>query len=187
MDVMKKITALLFILFTLNILTSCSYEDMMDKLIPQEEAELAKNYLNKLKNKDYKYVKSLMSKETLSQANDELLVKMSNYFRKGELLSLKVIGSQVHTFKDSWQGNFTFEYQFTDGWNLANVVFEKIDGKYEVIGLNVYQTDISQKELHAFNLNNKKYSSIYSFTLRNCHSIVYFNNNLLLCTNSNSS
>lgn len=152
---MKKLISLLYIFLCLSILTSCSYEDMMDKLVPKEESKFAEEYLDKFRAKDFDYVKSLMSKETLAQANDALLIEMSNYFRKGELLSTEIIGSQVNEFNGQWQGNFSFEYHFTDGWNLANAAFKKVDGKYEVIGLNVYQTNMSQKELHAFTLQNK--------------------------------
>ncbi len=139
----------------MSIITSCSYDDVMDNLAPKKEVKFAKEYLTKLRDKNFSYIKSKMSKETLAQANDALLLKMSNYFRKGKLLSTEIIGSQVNVFNGKWQGNFSFEYHFTDGWNVANTAFKKIDGKYKVIGLNVYQTNISQKELNAFTLKNK--------------------------------
>ena len=152
---MNKLISYFCIIISLSIITSCSYDEMMDKLIPKEEAKFAEDYLTKLRAKDFKYIKSQMSKETLAQANDVLLEKMSNYFRKGELLSTEIIGSQVNVFNDKWRGNFSFEYHFSDGWNLANAAFQKTEDKYEVIGLNVYQTNMSQKEFHAFTLKNK--------------------------------
>lgn len=139
----------------MNIIISCSYDSVMDKLAPKKEVKFAEEYLAKLRDKDFNYVKSQMSKETLARANDVLLVKMSNYFRKGKLLSTELIGSQVNVFNGKWQGNFSFEYHFTDGWNTANVVFKKVDRKYEVIGLNVYQPNMSQKELNEFTFKNR--------------------------------
>ncbi len=136
-------------------LTSCTYQDMMDKLIPEEESKWAEEYLEKLRERDFEYVKDKLSDEIRSQVTDELLVKMADYFRSGELVSTEIIGSQVHVFNGVWQGNFSFEYHFSNGWNLGNAVLRKIDGKYEVIGINVYQTEMSQKEIHAFNLSNK--------------------------------
>ncbi len=152
---MKKITSIIYIIVCLTVLTSCSYDDTMDKLVPKEDAKFAEEYLDKLRTKDFDYIKSQMSTETLAQANDELLIEMSNHFRKGELLSTEIIGSQVNVFNGQWQGNFSFEYHFTDGWNLANTAFKKVDGKIKVIGLNVYQTEMSQKEINAFTLQNK--------------------------------
>jgi len=137
---------------------------MNDKSVPKEEASFAEEYLNKLRAKDFDYVKSQMSAETLAKANDALLLKMSNYFYKGKLLSTEIIGSQVKTFNDKWQGNFFFEYHFSDGWNLASAALKKVDGKYKVIALNVSQTSSSQKELNKFTLKNKSYSQ-YLFLL----------------------
>jgi len=152
---MKKIMLLLFAVACLSMMTGCSSDDMASKFIPQEESKFAEEYLTKLRVKDFEYVKSQMSTGTLEQVNDELLANISNYFRKGQLLSTEIIGSQIHVFNGQWQGNFSFEYHFSDGWNLANAVLQKVNGAYEVVGLNVYQTDMSQKELHAFTLQNK--------------------------------
>lgn len=162
---MNKLTSLIYITMCLTMLTSCSYDDMMDNLVPKEEAKFAEEYLNKFRAKEFTYIKSQMSTETLAKANDALLLEMSNYFRKGELLSTEIIGSQVNVFNGQWQGNFSFEYHFTDGWNLANAAFKKVDGEYKVIGLNVYQTEMSQKEINAFTFNNKSFTQYLILSL----------------------
>lgn len=128
---------------------------MTENFIPKEESEFTKEYISKLRNKEFEYVKSMMSPEILSQVNDELLLKMANYFRDGELISTKIIGSNVYVFNGQWSGNFTFEYEFESGWNIANASLRKVGEGYEVIGLNVYQTEVSQKELNAFSFSSK--------------------------------
>jgi len=154
---MRKLISFLFIFIFLNLLTSCTYDDMKDKSVPNEETRFAEEYLNKLRAKDFDYVKSKMTAETLAQANDTLLLKMSNYFYKGKLLSTEIINSQVNTFNGELRGNLSFEYHFSDGWNLASTAFKKVDGKYQVLALNVAQTSSSQKELNKFTLKNKSY------------------------------
>ncbi len=161
---MNKLISFIYVFICLNLIASCSYDDILNKLVPKEEAKFAEGYLNKLRLKDFSYVKSQMSAEILAQASDSLLIEMSNHFRKGELLSTEIIGSQVNIFNGQWQGNFSFEYHFSDGWNLANAAFKKVNGKYEIIGLNVYQTNMSQKELNAFTLQNKSIAQ-YSILL----------------------
>lgn len=128
---------------------------MMDKFVPKEEAKMAEVYLTKLREKDFEYIKSKLSDELKPQVTDALLIQSAEFFRDGELISTEIIGSQVNVFNGVWQGNFTFEYHFSGGWNLANAAFRKVGDKYEVIGLNVYQTEMSQKEIHAFSLSNK--------------------------------
>lgn len=141
----------------LSVVCACSYDDMAEKFIPKEESEFAKAYIEKLRAGDFEYVKSLMSQEILPKINDETLSEIVGYFRDGEPKSIKVIGSQVNVFNDQWQGNFTFEYEFESGWNLANAVLRKVGDGYEVIGLNVYQTDASLKEINAFTLSGKTF------------------------------
>lgn len=150
----KLYIVIISIILTLFI-SSCSLEELSEKLIPEEESSFAEDYLSKLRSRDYAYVKSMLSPEIEAQVTDELLEEMTGYFREGEPLSVKIIGSQVNVFNGQWQGNFTFEYQFESGWNLANAALKKTDGGYQVVGLNVYQTEASQEELNAFGLSSK--------------------------------
>lgn len=136
-------------------LSSCSYEDMAAKFIPEEESGWAEDYILKLRDRDFEYVKSKLSEELRPKVTDDLLLNMVSHFRSGELISTDIIGSQVHVFNGVWQGNFTFEIQSSDGWNLANAAFKKVNGEPEVIGLNVYRTEASQKEINAFTFSEK--------------------------------
>jgi len=154
--------AIISIVLTL-FLSSCSQEKLNERFIPKEESSFAEDYLSKLRSRDFTYVKSILSPEIEVQVTDELLEEMAAYFKQGEPLSVKIVGSQVNVFNGQWTGNFTFEYEFESGWNLANTALKKTDGGYQVIGLNVYQTEASQQELNAFGLSSK--SGIQYFVL----------------------
>lgn len=152
---MKHLYRILVLACLSLFMASCSYDEMSERLVPKEESDFAKEYLSKLRAQDYEYVKSMLSPELESQVDNELLAKMAAHFRPGDPISTKIIGSQVNVFNGQWQGNFTFEYEFESGWNLANTALRKVDGGYEVIGLNVYQTEASQKENNEFALSSK--------------------------------
>jgi len=154
---MKGLVRILGLIALLVSTSSCSYEELSEKLIPKEESKFAEDYISELRASNIEYIKSQMSEKILKQVNDRLLTQMANHFRKGELISTKIIGSNVHVINGEWNGNFTFEYQFTTGWNIANAALKKVDGKYEVTGLNVYQTEASQKEINAFSLSSKPF------------------------------
>ena len=134
-------------------------------LVPKDEARFAEEYLAQLRKKNYTYVKSVLGKKLSAQANDEGLDKLVGYFRKGELISTELIGSQVREFPVAWQGAFTFEYQFTDGWNLASAVLMKDGDKIQVAGLSVYQTRGSQKEMNRFTISGKSTMQYVVLTL----------------------
>lgn len=146
--------AIISIVLTL-FLSSCSQEKLSERFVPKEESSFAEDCLSKLRAREFTYVKSILSPEIEAQVTDELLEEMAAYFRQGEPLSVKIIGWQVNVLNGQWQGNFTFEYEFESGWNLANTALKKTDNGYQVIGLNVYQTEKSQKEYNAFGLSSK--------------------------------
>lgn len=156
-EAMKYTLRIMFMALMSLFLSSCTYEQMTEKLIPKEESAFAKEYLLRLKNRDFDYIKSLLSPEIAAQVNDQLLEEMAGHFRNGDQISVKIIGSQVNVLNGNWQGNFTFEYEFESGWNLANAALRKTDIGYEVIGLNVYQTEKSQSDIHAFKLSSKSW------------------------------
>ena len=139
----------------LMLLSSCSYQNMADKLVPKEESKWAEDYIFKLREGDFEYIESHLSEELKAQVSIEILQNLVGYFRTGELISTKIIGSQVHVLNGEWQGNFTFELEYTDGWNLANTAFKKVNGNHVVVGINVYQTEASQEELNAFTFSDK--------------------------------
>ena len=136
-------------------LSACSYEEMSGKLIPKEESELAESILSELRTGNIEFVYSLLSDELRGEANEEAIQDIAKYFHSGEPVSVEIIGSQVHTFNEAWNGNFTFEYQFDNGWNLANVALRKVGDTYVIVGLNVYQTDSSQRDVNNFVLAGK--------------------------------
>lgn len=152
---MKHFYKILVLAFLSILMTGCSYDEFREKLIPKEESELAREYLSKLQAQDYEYVRSRLSPELVPQVNDELLQNVAAFFRPGDPLSVEIIGSEVNILDGQWQGNFTFEYEFESGWNLANVVLQKTDDGYEVIGFHVYQTEGSQSEFNSFGLSAK--------------------------------
>ena len=133
---MKHFTLITVLLFVM--LAGCSYEELSESLIPAEESELARSILNDFRNGDVEKVSAMLSDEIRNQADDEVLREIASYFHPGEPISVEIIGSQVNVFGDKWTGNFTFEYQFDAGWNLANVALSKRSEEFEIFGLNVY-------------------------------------------------
>ena len=139
----------------LLVTAACSYQDMSDKLIPKAESQFAEEYLHRLQLRDYEYVKKFIDPSIEARVTDEKLVEIAGYFPDGELLGTELIGLQVNVFDSRWQGNFTFEYQFSSGWALANVVLRKSGNELSVVGFSVYRTEASQKEINKFTFAGK--------------------------------
>jgi len=77
---MKRIfTLALIILVTLMSQASCG--DLYGNyIVPDEEAKFAEEYITRLRNKDFTYIKGLMSKDILNQITDDTLNTMAGYF-----------------------------------------------------------------------------------------------------------
>jgi hypothetical protein len=159
---MRNIFELIMRLWLATVSTLALADLSNSALVPKEEAAFAKNYSQKIQTKDFAYVKSMLDPSLSSQTSEQDLLKIANYFPSGKLLSTELIGSQVNTFNSVWQGNFSYEYHFENGWALANVVLRRNENKLIVVGFHVYQTKASQKELNKFTLQGK---SILQYTI----------------------
>ena len=119
-------------------------------LLPEQELAFAKDYLNRLKNRDFDHAKALIDPSLQNEVTDELLDRFARTLYPGEPLSVEVIGSQIDIRNGQWSGNFTFDYQYAEGWLLASTALKKVDDGYRVIGFSARRTAASQRELNAF-------------------------------------
>ncbi|WP_444910481.1 hypothetical protein [Microbulbifer sp. TRSA005] len=153
---MKCILKLL--VFTILIYSQLTSAELSENsLISQEDANFAQNYIGRFMQKDSDYVISLVDPELADELTPELLEKMLSHLPEGNLLSTELIGSEAQATNDTWIGNFIFEYHFEGGWALANAAIKRSEGKTTIIGLNVYKTLASQKELNRFTLSDKSH------------------------------
>lgn len=174
---LRNIFSLLMILAT-----SIAVADLSDNaLVPQVEMNFAKSYLGEIRERNYKYVFSHIDPELLTQVSEEKLEEIAAYFPSGQLLSTELIGSQVNTFNETWQGNFSFEYEFESGWAVANVVMKRIENKTTVIGFNAYRTEASQKEINKFDWAEKS-ALHYLVLILACIIPVFILVSLVYCT-----
>lgn len=131
-------------------ISGCGRGEIPSRLIPEAEAAFARDYHQRIRDGDFEYVKSYLDAEIRDEVTDEWLRQFAEFFPSGELISAEVIGSHVNTFNSRWEGNITFDYQFSGGWAVANVAIRRVDGETTVFGLSVHPTEASQRELTAF-------------------------------------
>jgi hypothetical protein len=146
-----KLTAVVLLL----ILAGCSYDEMLAKIAPEVETEFAKSFLTHLRQQDFNFVESHLAAEVRQQATVAKLQELASYFPEGELKNTELIGCNIFESDTLWQGNFTFEYEFSGGWALGNVVLRKTSDTSEVLGFRVYRTIAAQSEINKFTLDGK--------------------------------
>lgn len=178
---MSIIKTLISSLLLLPLLASCSYEDMLEKMAPKEESAFAKNYLESVRLKNFVEVTKHLGPELLTQDIEKKLTEVSGYFPPGEPIAIKLVGSNVFTSTKQWQANLTYQYQFNDGWAIANVLLVRENEKELVVkGLHVYRSALPLEELHKFSLQ-KKTVAHYSFLLFSVATLAFILYALILC------
>jgi hypothetical protein len=159
---MKTLQKLLTLALLL-LIAACSYDYLADQVIPKAETQFARDYLQKLQGRDFGYVRQQMDQNLSGHVTGQQLQEVAGYFPAGQFIDATLIGSQVNVTNDQWSGNFTFEYHFSDGWALANILVLRsnaplvgIDAhNLSIAGFHVYRTKASQKELNKFTLADK--------------------------------
>jgi len=152
----------------LLLLTGCDYRSQFEKLVPQAELHFAETFLKRLQAKDLDFIRQHLDSALSASITDEKLLEIALHFPEGELLSTQFIGANLHHFGNQWQGNFTYEYQFSSGWAVANAVVEKVDGELFIVGVNVHRTEFSLAEASRFSLLNKsllQYVFLFAFVM----------------------
>jgi hypothetical protein len=136
------------------VLSACSYEAWQDMLAPEEESAFARDYLDALLAFDIEYIDAHSHRALRDKLTDELYAELKGYVPQGERLSTEPIGFETKVASSGWSGNFSFEYEYTDGWVIANAAVVRIDDELQVTGFNVYRTEESQRVINAlFNVD----------------------------------
>ena len=155
---MRKIFLNLFLLpLAVISLASCTYEKMLEKFTPKEEAQYAENFLEEVRGNNYEEVYNQLHPSAKSQLTEEKFNEIYNYLPTENLLGKKIIGSQTSKINDEWSGLFTFEYSFENSkWLLAQASVSKQNGSLSVTSFYFQVTDKSLKEVYRFTLRGKQ-------------------------------
>ncbi|WP_193162471.1 hypothetical protein [Microbulbifer hainanensis] len=136
--------------------SSAALADLMEnELVPKEEAQFARDFLEQLRTGHYDGIAPHLDPELAKQVNNDLLDQFVETFPEGEYISTELIGSHVRTVNDVWNGNFVFEYHFSGGWAVADLNLTKQGDNRRVVGFHIMPTNSSQKAINKFSLKDK--------------------------------
>lgn len=148
-------TCIALALVVATLLAACGEQDI-ESLMSSEESQFAETYLDKLRARDFHYMRQYADAQMLADATDANLMQVAAFYPPGEPISVEMIGFNLRTVNADWWGSYTFEYEFPAGWVVASVTLQRLAGAAAtVIGFDVYRTPASQQELNAFTLSNK--------------------------------
>ncbi len=145
-----KVYWLALLLLPALLLVGCTPEDIQEHLIPKEEVTFAKGAITQLRLTQLDELKSRMHPDLLSKVSNEKLISLAKIFPDAEPKSVVLMGSNVRTVNQLWSANFSFEYEFSQAWSVVKVSVVKQGEQCLITGMQVYQTQDSQRNINAF-------------------------------------
>lgn len=155
----RALLAVLAVLFLA--LNACSQQALVGKMEPKAESSAAKSILDQLRNGDIDAVKARLDPKYLGSDIDDKLHELATAFPEGQPESMKIVGAYTSYFSklgSPQQGavfNLTYEYQYRDGWVIANVVLERQHDQLVIEGLHAERMADSLEARNAFTLQGK--------------------------------
>lgn len=165
---LTKIMLLLLCLFT-SIVSRADYSDSI--LVPKQEMGFAKEYLQAFLDQDFDFILENSDQAITGKLTKQSLLETRNLFPLSQVISAKLIGSNVHMTDDTWQGTFNFEYEFKSEavtelkpeWAVFTIRVVKEDSKLRTLAYRFTRTIASQAEINGFELVGK--SALYYLVL----------------------
>lgn len=147
---------LLTLPFLLLFLAGCDQASLVAKFASDDEQALAKSYIDRLRARDFEAIEKSLDKSLAGPNVRGNLQKMAASIPADEPRSVKLVGAHKHFQNGIRSLNTTFEYQFSEGWLLANVAIEERNGEKAITGLNVYPRTQSLEQENRFNIFGKQ-------------------------------
>ncbi len=156
----KNILKFVFFLFAITFFSGCNADTFMktflNKTAPKEDDEFARRYLGILKTNNLDRAIELLSPEVKESNIKSKIQAIIPLLKKGEPVSIEMVGCNVVYSVYKRISYFTYQYQFKDSWLVVDVIVENIEGKQQILGINVNPIPASLKEINAFTFAGKR-------------------------------
>ena len=124
-------------LLCLFLLTSCSREQLIQKISSPEDQAIARAYIEQLRAHQFDEIEKAADSSIKSSTIHATLVRMSQMIPAGEPTSVKVVGARSFYGSGATTINTTFEFNLDGKLLLINVAVKTKDGVKSIVGFNV--------------------------------------------------
>jgi len=139
----------------------CDFKEQLkkqlEKFVPKEADKFARAYIDILREGDFEQAEKLLDPQVVTSKTRSKLQEGANLLKKGELISMEIVGVNIFETKDKSRNSLTYQLQFKDTWLLVIVIVDDISGKQQIYGVNVKTIPKSLEEINAFTLSGKSF------------------------------
>jgi hypothetical protein len=135
---------------------ACRQEEIIRKFASQTQQDIARAYIEKLRNRDFADIEKAMDPSIAGDLQGGTLNKMAALIPAGLPTSVKLVGANQFSSKEAGTTlNLTYEFQFADKFLLINVARKTKDGAETIVGFRVSPISASLEAQNRFTLSNK--------------------------------
>lgn len=147
------------------LLAGCDQEAMFEKFVPKEESTLARELIAKLAAKDFAAVESRLDSSLRTPDVREKLEQIARALPAEEPKSVRTVGINTNTSGAATTYNLTYEYEYPEGWVVANAVLERRDGQVTLQGIHFLPAKQSLAATNRFTFEGKGITHYVVFAL----------------------
>ncbi len=139
----------------LLLMTSCSHQDLVDKIVSENDIAAAEKIYLALQKKDHTYIRLNASEQILSEDFESKIAAIALQVPEQDYINKTIVGAQRHEFNNMANVVLSIQYTYADQYVLANFNFHQKDSNYLILGINIQPSAVSLAEHHAFTFKGK--------------------------------
>ena len=146
---------LIALLLLAALLVGCDQESMFEKLVPAEEAAVAKEIVARLSERDFAPVEAQLDPKLRTTDVHQKLEQVASLIPAEKPKSIRTVGANTMRMNSVATYNLTFEYEYRDKWLVVNTVLERRDGRLMLEGIHLTPTQQSLEAINRFSFEGK--------------------------------
>ena len=134
------------------------HDEMVGKFLPAHIDSYARDYINKVVNKDFQGVYEPLNPELKNEKTKQAIGQVFDYVKGTEIVSLQVAGINTHEYsgdKNYKLYNLTYQIEFPAAWQVANLLLFENEQGILVNHININDIPASLPEMNKFTFRGK--------------------------------
>jgi hypothetical protein len=157
-----------------------SYEALIQKILPSEVDSFARACIQDAVNKNVEGIISRIPPADKNQNLREGVEQLSAFTQKGRLLKITTAGVHANTFEGTTTYNVTYELQYPNAWQIANIALTTEGDSIALKSFHVNDIEDSLVVLNRFTFRDKGFSH-YLFFVMNIIYLAIVGGSFVLC------
>lgn len=143
-------------------LAGCDAKQTVDSFAPKPEVDIGRGYIEDIRARNFAPVRKAMDPQYLTGI-DKALERIAGLFPSRPLKNIKLVGTNTIKETAFTTYQFSYEYEFSESWLLAQIVMRRTGGNLKIEGVTITPLADSLERFNAFTFRNKGFAHYFFF------------------------